>query len=185
MTIAVWRTAGTSLPLVRYGQAADQLTKEVSTDQVLIRLHQDESGPAPLFHDTPKGTHQFEATIKGLSLNAIYQYEIFQDGKQITVADGTHHFKNHLVSGSKAPIYFWVVGDSGTGGSAQAEVHDAMIAYNEKTGRKLDLYLHVGNMAYESGTNKEFSDRFFKMYEPVLRDTVCWASLGNHEDRTF
>lgn len=60
-----------------------------------------------------------------------------------------------------------------------------MIAYNEKTGRKLDLYLHVGDMSYESGTNKGFFDRFFKMYQPALRNTVCWASLGNHEDRTF
>ena len=120
-----------------------------------------------------------------MSPNIIYQYRIFQDGKQITVAAGTHHFKTHPIPGSEAPVYFWVVGDSGTGGSAQAKVHDAMIAHNEKTGRKLDLYLHVGDMAYGSGTNKEFSDRFFKMYEPTLRNTVCWASLGNHEDQTF
>ena len=184
MTTVVWRTAGPTIPVVRYGQAADQLTEEVPADQILIRLHSDEGGPAPLFHDTPKGTHQFEATIKGLTPDKIYHYGIFQDGKQITVADGTHHFKTHPVPGSEASVYFWVVGDSGTGGSAQAKVHDAMIAHNEKTGRKLDLYLHVGDMAYGSGTNKEFSDRFFKMYEPTLRNTVCWASMGNHEGRT-
>ena len=184
MTTVVWRTAGPSTPVVKYGQAADQLTEEVPADQILIRLHSDESGPASLFHDTPKGTHQFEATIKGLSPDTIYHYGIFQDGKQITGADGTHHFKTHPIPGSEAPVYFWVVGDSGTGGSAQAKVHDAMIAHNEKTGRKLDLYLHVGDMAYGSGTNKEFSDRFFKMYEPTLRNTVCWASMGNHEGRT-
>ena len=59
-----------------------------------------------------------------------------------------------------------------------------MVEHTAKSGRHIDLYLHVGDMAYGSGTNKEFSDRFFKMYEPTLRNTVCWGSMGNHEGRT-
>ena len=184
MVSVVWRTPESSNPVVKYGPAADQLTQEVPAEQILTRKHPDEDGPSPLFSDTPEGTHQFEATIKGLKPNTIYHYGIFQDGKQITAADGTHHFKTHPIPGSDAPVYFWVVGDSGTGGSAQAKVHSAMVAHNKKHDRKLDLYLHVGDMAYGSGTNKEFSDRFFKMYEPTLRNTVCWPSMGNHEGRT-
>ena len=67
ITNVVWRIAGPSILVVRYGQVVDQLTKEVPADQILIRFHSDESELAPLFHDTPKGTHQFEAIIKKLS----------------------------------------------------------------------------------------------------------------------
>ncbi len=47
--------------------------------------------------------------------------------------------------------------------------------------RKLDGYIHVGDMAYGSGTDKEFSRNFFPMYADTLRNTVCWGSMGNHE----
>lgn len=184
MISVVWRTPGASSPVIKFGPAADQLTQVIPAEQILVRCHPKENGEAPLFSDTPEGTHQFEVTIKGLQPNTTYHYGIFEGGKQVTAADGTHHFKTHPVPGSEDPVYFWVVGDSGTGGAAQAKVHEAMIAHNKKTGRKLDLYLHVGDMAYGSGTNKEFSDRFFKMYESTIRNTVCWASMGNHEGRT-
>ena len=40
-------------------------------------------------------------------------------------------------------------------------------------------------MAYGSGTNKEFSDRYLaKCTGPPLRNTVCWPSMGNHEGGT-
>ncbi len=50
----------------------------------------------------------------------------------------------------------------GTGGRAQANVHEAMLEYNRKAGRDLDLYLHVGDMAYGSGTDNEFSGQLFR-----------------------
>ena len=43
ITNVVWRIAGPSILVVRYGQVVDQLTKEVPADQILIRFHSDES----------------------------------------------------------------------------------------------------------------------------------------------
>ena len=59
-----------------------------------------------------------------------------------------------------------------------------MRKYNQVKNLELDMYIHVGDMAYTSGTDSEFSERFFKMYEPTLRNTVCWAAMGNHEGKT-
>jgi hypothetical protein len=39
-------------------------------------------------------------------------------------------------------------------------------------------------MAYSRGRDVEFQTRFFEMYEPTLRNVVCWASMGNHEGAT-
>lgn len=180
----VWRTSGDSTPIVRYGSSVENLDSEVSADHILTRRHPTLESAAPLFKDAPVDTHQFEATISGLKPSTTYYYAVFDGDNRLTEADATYRFKTNPVPGSDAPVYFWVVGDSGTGGKDQAAVHDAMVNHNAAIDKPLDLYLHVGDMAYGSGTNKEFDDRFFKMYEPTLRNTVCWASMGNHEGRT-
>lgn len=180
----VWRTNGDIAPTVKVGLKPDELTTEVPAAQILTRLHETVGGEHAIFKDAATDTQQFEATISGLEPRTTYFYGIFDGQERITAADETYQFTTHPTPGSDAPVYFWVVGDSGTGGTAQAQVHNAMRDYVSATERKLDLYIHVGDMAYGSGTNNEFSDRFFKMYEPTLRNTVCWASMGNHEGRT-
>ncbi|MDC1206579.1 metallophosphoesterase family protein [Akkermansiaceae bacterium] len=180
----VWRTEVPMNAIVKIGFKPDELNQELSAFQILTRLHPSENGEAPLFKDSSKETQQFEATITGLEPRTTYYYAIFDGDERLTEEDESYHFVTHPEPGSDAATYFWVVGDSGTGGRAQAQVHDAMRSYLAGNGRKLDLYIHVGDMAYGSGTNKEFSDRFFSMYEPTLRNTVCWPSMGNHEGRT-
>ncbi|YCM42203.1 metallophosphoesterase family protein [Verrucomicrobiaceae bacterium 227] len=180
----VWRTSGDSTPRVRYGKSVDALNSEVPADQILTRRHPSLKGAAPIFKDAPVDTHQFEASITGLTPATTYYYAVYNGDTRLTPADKSYRFKTHPVPGTDAPLYFWVVGDSGTGGRDQAAVHTAMVNHNATHGKQLDLYLHVGDMAYGSGTNQEFNERFFPMYEPTLRNTVCWASMGNHEGRT-
>ncbi|MGC6427753.1 MAG: metallophosphoesterase [Akkermansiaceae bacterium] len=180
----VWRTAGPASQEVRYGVRPDSLDQKVPPAQLLKRVHPSVKTENALHVSVPKKIEQFEASITGLKPSTKYYYGIFEDGKQITAADETFCFKTHPVPGTEAPVLFWVVGDSGTGGRAQAQVHNSMRDHLKEIDRELDLYLHVGDMAYGSGTNKEFDDRFFAMYEPTLRNTVCWASMGNHEGRT-
>lgn len=180
----VWRTSGDSTPRVRYGLSHDSLDSEVPADSVLTRRHPSLDTVAPIFKDAPLSTHQFEATISGLKPATTYYYAVYDGETRLTPADPSYHFKTHPTPGTDAPVYFWVVGDSGTGGQKQADVHSAMVNHNAALDKQLDLYIHVGDMAYGSGTNKEFNDRYFAMYEPTLRNTVCWPSMGNHEGGT-
>lgn len=183
-TSIVWRTSGPSAAKVCYGTSLANLNQEVPAAQIITRRHPDEKKEHALHKSTPKSTHQFEASITGLQPNTTYYYAIYDGDNRLTESDKSYRFKTHPVAGTEAPVYFWVVGDSGTAGRAQAQVHNAMRSHLVSTGRELDLYLHVGDMAYGSGTNQEFNDRFFNMYAPTLRHTVCWASMGNHEGRT-
>jgi len=180
----VWRTSGESTPRVRYGNSVETLDSEVPVGQILTRLHPSVESPAPIFKDAPVDTHQFEAKITGLTPSTTYYYAVYDGETRLTAADESYRFKTHPVPGTDTPVYFWVVGDSGNGSPSQAGVHTAMVNHNAAHGKELDLYLHVGDMAYISGTTQEFDDNFFAMYEPTLRNTVCWASMGNHEGRT-
>lgn len=189
----VWRTDGPISPVVKFGKSPRTLDRTVPAKQITLRqLERDAlvsfvpagiATGAPL-HSAPNRTAQFEVLIDGLEPDTLYYYGVFDGFKLLTTGDGDYRFRTHPKPDTEREAYFWIVGDSGTGGRQQIDVHEAMIAYNARLGRTLDFYLHVGDMAYGSGTDKEFTDRFFGPYEKTLRNTVCWAILGNHEGRT-
>ena len=109
---------------------------------------------------------------------------MFDGEHRLAGGDAQHYFETSPVRGSKADLRIWVVGDSGTGEHDQKEVHRAMQEYTQETKRELDLYLHVGDMAYGDGTDVQFQRNFFDIYQPTLRHTVCWPTMGNHEGYT-
>ncbi|MCO4748447.1 MAG: metallophosphoesterase family protein, partial [Proteobacteria bacterium] len=121
-----------------------------------------------------------EVRFTGLNADQEYDYAVVSDG--VIEAEGPeYHFRTNPPVGSRDPVRMWVVGDSGTGGSAQARVRDAML---ESTGRDgPDLFLHVGDMAYSSGYELEFTDKFFAPYARILRNVPIWPAMGNHEGR--
>ena len=181
----VWRTEREITPVVRYGKDPANLAMLSKPENIVTRTtDKGQSGGAPPLHSAPDGTRQFEATISGLEPATTYYYSIHDGEKRLTSETPGYRFKTHPAPGTSSPLYFWVVGDSGTGGDNQAKVHTAMRDYNKAQKKQLDLYIHVGDMAYGSGTDTEFSKRFFQMYEPTLRNTVCWAAMGNHEGKT-
>lgn len=197
----VWRTDDAIDPVVRYGTDPNALHLTASGDAVTVRVAPDVDAPnaAPLFEATEKdlaradegkfietipGTWQYEVAITGLEPSTKYYYAVY-DGDTILAGGGTDYFfKTYQPEGSPADLRIWVVGDSGTGERDQAMVHEAMQGFVEKTNRPLDLYLHVGDMAYGDGTDKEFQKNFFVPYSETLRNTVCWPTMGNHEGNT-
>ncbi len=156
----VWRD-GNAAGEVCYGTAPDALTERVVA--------------------STSGT-QHEARLTGLNVATEYFYAATDGSGCPASAAATDHFTTGPEVGSETAFRVWVVGDSGTGGSRQAQVRDAMVDW---TGAQPpDLFVHVGDMAYSSGTTTEFTDNFFAMYADILRSTTCWPALGNHEGRS-
>lgn len=125
---------------------------------------------------------QHEARLTGLNVLTEYFYAATDGSGCPAAAAATDHFTTAPEVGSDTAFRVWVVGDSGTGGSRQAEVRDAMLGW--VGAQPPDIYLHVGDMAYADGTTNEFTDNFFGMYSDILRSTNCWPAMGNHEGRT-
>ena len=127
-----------------------------------------------------EGENQHEVRLTGLSTDTLYYYAA--GASCPGVAPAGHRFRTAPMPGSRRPFRAWVVGDSGTGGSNQAAVRDAMLAAT--TDAPPDIFVHVGDMAYSDGTNDEFTDKFYAPYAEIMRNTVTWPAIGNHEAHT-
>ncbi|NJN00766.1 MAG: metallophosphoesterase [Aquincola sp.] len=74
---------------------------------------------------------------------------------------------------------FWVIGDSGTGDQNARAVRDAYRAYAGAT--YTNLWLMLGDNAYSSGTDAQYQSAVFDIYPDLLRQSVLWPTLGNHD----
>jgi hypothetical protein len=83
------------------------------------------------------------------------------------------------VPGPARPTRIWAIGDSGTGYPAQAQVRDAYAAFTAE--RPTDVWLMLGDNAYNSGRDEEYQAYVFNIYPAMLRQTVLWSTVGNHE----
>jgi acid phosphatase type 7 len=78
---------------------------------------------------------------------------------------------------SGKPVQFVVFGDSG-GGPLQGAVRDQLDTV------RFDLMLHVGDIAYGSGTLAELESQFFAEYASILGSVPVFPTSGNHDYRT-
>src|SRR5206468_3014650 len=81
--------------------------------------------------------------------------------------------------GRRKPVRIWVLGDPGTRKAEQKIVRDAFFKY--AGGRRPDLWLMLGDNAYQTGTDTEYQGSIFQAYEDVLKTRVLWPTLGNHD----
>lgn len=157
MTV-VWRTEAPTEGVVCWGSAQDALLERATT---------------------ARGTDH-AVRIEGRAPGSLTWYDAGEACAATARPDAW--FRTPPDRGSRAPFRLWVVGDSGTGGPAQLAVRDAMTAF---VGERLpDAFVHVGDMAYGDGTTEEFDLRFFQPYEGLMRHTVTWPAMGNHEGHT-
>lgn len=177
----VWRTnEPIENPRVVFQEDGSNEVLTCSGDAI---LHRSAKGQANL-HSVPVGSVQYEAKLGGLKPLTTYRYVLYDGEDALTEAGDDFHFKTHPRIGTVTPTRIWVVGDSGTGELHQRLVHLGMKKYIDTSKQPLDLYLHVGDMAYGQGTDDQFQTKFFTPYQRTLRQIVCWASLGNHEGKT-
>jgi len=124
---------------------------------------------------------QHEVALDGLDTDTEYFYRLESNGESLGNQD-VFGFRTAPEIGVSVPFRFWVVGDSGTGNTPQYEVKYAM---QDAVGADMPhLFVHVGDMAYNDGTDSEFTDHFFEPYAEVLSSVPVWPALGNHEGRT-
>lgn len=182
--------------MVKYGSAPENLDLAAEAGNIVTRVSIDEAAVPEetprLYHDPnpnpnfpPKGpppsTFQYEARITGLAPDTTYYYAVADGESVLAGADSDHFFVTGPLEDDSGPHRFWVVGDSGNGSQAQIDAFQALQDFVESDGKEVDAYLHVGDMAYNSGTDTEFTNHFFNIYRDMLRNTVCWPSMGNHE----
>lgn len=76
------------------------------------------------------------------------------------------------------PVRVLLFGDSGWGSEGQLRLARQM---RDVT---WDLLVHLGDIAYENGTEEELTMRHFRVYADILQDTPMFPAPGNHDLHT-
>jgi hypothetical protein len=166
-----WRTNTTSNSEVRYGTTAGSLTMSATN---------------------AASTNEHQISLTGLTPNTKYYYSIGTIGAAIQ-GDTNNYFYTHPPIGTEFELDVWVTGDCGTGYATQTSVLNQFL--NQVGNKYIDAWLLVGDNAYNSGYDTEFSSGFFGPYQNsrLMKQTTIWPAPGNHdyysapnlEDRNF
>lgn len=126
-------------------------------------------------------TTEHEITLSELSPNTTYFYNV--GSTEVVQAGGQeYYFKTALPVGSTQKIRMWALGDAGDGSPNQRAVRDAYLKTIRGDNRQTDIVMFLGDNAYAIGTDEEYQNNFFNIYQDAfLRNNAVWAIPGNHE----
>ncbi|HTD67556.1 MAG TPA: LamG-like jellyroll fold domain-containing protein, partial [Candidatus Limnocylindria bacterium] len=153
-----WRTDAPSSGRVRFGSAVGNLNS---------------------FADNPNITTEHIVNVTGLLPDSVYFYSVGTTEAAIAGDSPSFYFATSPRIGTPVPTRIWVLGDSGTQNASQYAVRDAYYTYTGA--RPTDLWLMLGDNAYNNGTDSEFQGAVFNAYPVTLRNSVLWPTLGNHD----
>ena len=136
-------------------------------------------GDLPLSFSSPATATNHEVLVDGLMPNTTYYYSIGSTTQTLAGDDADHVFVTPPTPGTVQPVRVWVLGDSGTANNSQASVRDAYDAFAGAT--HTDLWIMLGDNAYIDGTDAQYQAAVFDMYPAMLRRSVLWPAIGNHD----
>lgn len=121
---------------------------------------------------------EHEVRLTGLTADTLYYYSLGTPTVMLA-GDETFRFRTSPSPGTARPTRIWVVGDSGTADANARAVRDAYVSFTGT--RETDLWLMLGDNAYNDGLDHEYQAAVFNMYPRMLRKTVLWPAYGNHD----
>jgi len=125
-------------------------------------------------------TQEHTLVLTNLEPNTRYFYAVGTTGTNFVRGPNIFFWTSPLTN---KPTRVWVLGDSGTAGNGppdrQLSVRDAFSTVN--AGRYVDLWLMLGDNAYNSGTDSEYQRAVFDIYTNTLAQSPLWPTIGNHE----
>jgi hypothetical protein len=126
-------------------------------------------------------TNQHVIRLTGLAPATRYFYGVGSLTEVLAQGPGCR-FVTAPLSGQSVSTRIWAVGDSGGLSYGETNVIPMRDAYYSFTQtRRSDVWLLLGDNAYEDGTDEEFQLNFFNVFPSMLRQTPPWPTIGNHE----
>ena len=152
-----WRTSIPEISKVRFGTTMNYSDSVSDTASVI--------------------THSLQLT--GLIPNTKYFYTINTASEEIA-GGAEYYFKTPPTAPLTRKIRMWAMGDFGTGNIQQNLVRDAYYAFRDTN--YTDLILWLGDAAYPTGTDEQYSYNVFTdHYEKILSKSVVYPAVGNHD----
>lgn len=159
-----WQTDVACDSRVNYGAAPAALANPVSDAASLIE------------HDI---------RLNGLTPDTTYYYAVGTSTTTLAGGDATFRFKTPPLPGTIKPVRIWVLGDSGTSGDGTGRAENVRDAYyNSPLYQDPDLWLMLGDNAYDNGTEAQTTRAIFNSYPTMLRKAALFPTIGNHDTDT-
>ncbi|MBX2920990.1 MAG: metallophosphoesterase [Chitinophagaceae bacterium] len=156
-----WRTDIATGSRVRYGLAQNNLNMMV---------------------ENLANVTEHELTISGLTPSTQYWYSI-ESSSGLLQGDADNFFYTLPVPGSKALYRIAALGDCGNASANQIKVRDALLYHLGNN--YLTAWLLLGDNAYATGTDAQYSTGFFNIYKDrFLKQNPLFPSPGNHDYNT-
>lgn len=137
--------------------------------------------PTNLNLSVSSSTSVVDHTIKltGLTPNTKYYYSIGST-TQTLQGDASNYFITAPSVGTEQLTRVWVTGDCGSNTTNQLNVRNQY--YNYIGNNNTDVWLLLGDNAYNEGLDAEYQSKFFEIYkDKMLKQTVLWPVPGNHD----
>ena len=129
-------------------------------------------------------TNEHAVTLTNLLSDTKYFYAL---GTSETNFAGGSNYLFITPPATPRPTRIWITGDAGTANYGDSPgvdrnpfgMRDAY--YNYTTNRYTDLWLMLGDNAYGVGADEEYSTNVFGTFPTMLRQTLVWSTIGNHD----
>ncbi|GAB4026159.1 metallophosphoesterase [Spirosoma gilvum] len=176
MTIR-WSTEALSKGQVRYSTLATDLTVGNVNAKLATEI-------------VAGSDHQIK--LSNLIPNQKYYYIIEAAGPPVVQLEGTatasslHYFYTAPLPGTAKKTRIWALGDFGTNNARQDSVINSFKTFlQQKAINNLDLWLWMGDNAYDWGLQGQYQDNVFDKtkarYDWIFRQTPFYATPGNHD----
>jgi hypothetical protein len=158
-----------------------------TTNSVIVRWRTDVLASSRVFYGTNPAALDLSAEqpvmrtehilpLTDLRPNTRYYYAV-ATGFSNLVAGEEFSFLTPPMEGK--PTRIWVQGDHGTASPEARAVVNAFTNFHGSVSP--DVWLLLGDNAYYEGTDEEYQQALFDFMPDVLRSSLLWTTIGNHE----
>ncbi len=184
LSLPAWAQTLTRGPYLQQGNQNSVVVRwrTSSATNSRVRIGTTLVNPLPTIVDNTLSVTDHVVSVTGLMANTKYYYHVGSTSSMLFAPDANHFFVTSPAPGTAKPTRIWVLGDAGTGSAAQTSVRDAYYSFTGT--RHTDLWLMLGDNAYNDGTDAEYQSYVFNVYGSMLRKSVLWSTLGNHDGHT-
>ena len=172
-------TSLTRGPYLQIGTPTSVVVRWRTNDSTNSRVRYS-TNPNDLFSlvDSSTITAEHNLTLSDLLPDTKYYYSVGSASDTLSIGPD-YFFITAPIAGTVKKSRIWVLGDAGTADENQRAVRDAYYAYTDTI--HTDLWVMLGDNAYENGSQSEYQAAVFDMYPAMLRKSVLWPAFGNHD----
>jgi predicted MPP superfamily phosphohydrolase len=116
--------------------------------------------------------------ISNLAADTRYYYQI-GTSTQVLENRVNQHFTTAVSPGTVKPFRFWAIGDFGKGNQGQRDVYQSFLQHTST--KETDLLIMLGDNAYPDGTDQQYQQYVFQVYDSLFRYLPFVSTPGNHD----